>query len=323
MLNLLVGAWRKGKRAVHDLRRFSLGRPLGVGANGDDLVYEINLVYLEVGQGGVSPIRGWGAIAFLGMGILGGLLLSSLPFFVESWRDGTIGMVEMSVSLLLGSVVGIALLLLALFQLFASFFNVTDPIVRLDARRQKVWMWTGKGPIEMDWARLTPQVESSIATAYATVKVYRGQYAELGPDGKPRVTGGIPHVFQCGMPASSEEAVLLSMEYLRRYMEIGPNSVPRPAKLLSHRPKWYVMVNFFFGLADDWVAWSENKGKPGAPGMPVWQTFFAVLLFPILFPLQITNWLALSVAPKPKWPKELRAMHEAELMASRSALPMR
>lgn len=261
-------------------------------------------------------MRGWGAIIYAALAWLGVQLLLSSPLFLESWRKDESEIWELLFGLVIVAFIALVGLPMLLYLLVVSFLNVTDPIVRLDARRQKVWMWTGKGAIEIDWSRLTPRIESSIATAYATVKVYRGQYAELGPDGKPRQTHGLPHVFQCGEPAAAEEAVLPSMEYLRSYMENGPQSVHPPAKLLSHRPRWYAMVNFF-GLADSWVDWKAGRGKPDAPGMPMWATFFAVLLFPVLFPLQVTNWLALTVAPRPKWPKALREMHDAELKAWR------
>ena len=193
-----------------------------------------------------------------------------------------------------------------------SFLVVTDPTVRLNAKRQKVWMWTGKGPIEMDWANLVPRVESSVASAYATVKLHRGQYAELGPDGEPKATRGVPHVFQCGQISAAEEGVRPSMEYVRLYMEAGPQAVQQPEKLLSHRPRWYAMVNLF-GVADDWVRWRENRDKPGVAPAPWFRTVVFVLLFPVFFPMQFTNWLALAVAPKPKWPKELEVMHAADL----------
>ena len=40
--------------------------------------------------------------------------------------------------------------------IFNSFFGVTDATIRFDQKRQKVWMWTGKVPIEMEWANLVP-----------------------------------------------------------------------------------------------------------------------------------------------------------------------
>jgi hypothetical protein len=218
--------------------------------------------------------------------------------------------------LLLGTPFSLLLLVLgavlAILMFGSAFFAVTDPTVRFDHKRQKVWMWTGKGPIEMDWARLVPRVESSVATAYATVKTYRGQYAEVGADGNILVTKGIPHLFQVGQISAAEEGVRPGMEYVRLYMDCGPHAVRPPDKFLSHRTPWYAMVNFI-GMANEWVRWRENRDKPGVAPAPWVRTIGFVLLFPLFFPLQFTNWLALVVAPRPKWPKELEAMHAADL----------
>ena len=302
---------------MQDVRRLQPRQQLALSALGDGMVYAVNSAYVEIGRGGVSAMRGWGALAWLALLGLGPMLAAGLWLSTQDWLAGELGL-PMYLAIALFSLFAIAgSAFVSLSFLVPAFFSVTDSLVRLDSRRQKVWMWTRRGPIEMSWARLVPHVSSGAATVYSTVKVYTGQYAELGADGKPLKTHGIEHVFQVGSPAAVDAAVLSSMEYLRRYMEIGPHAVEPPSKLLSHRPKWYVMVNFFFGLADDWVAWHEGRGKPGGRSMPLAQTFFGALLFPILFPLQFTNWLALRVAPIPKWPKELVRMHEQDLVALR------
>ncbi|AMM25725.1 hypothetical protein AX767_16180 [Variovorax sp. PAMC 28711] len=196
--------------------------------------------------------------------------------------------------------------------------------MRFDIKRQKVWMWTGKGPIEMDWSNMVPRIESSVASAYATVKIYRGQFAELGLDGQPLKTRGIPHVIQCGQASAAEEGVKPSMEFVRLYMERGITALPQVEKLLKHRPKWWAMVNLI-GMGDAWVAWKANRDKPGLSPAPITSTVVMIVLFPILFPLQFTNWVALRFAPIPKWPKDVEALHEKELaeLAARAAQPRR
>ena len=54
-------------------RVHAAGRALTAGGRPDDLVYEINPVYLETGQGGALPMRGFGAALFL-LGIYGSCL---------------------------------------------------------------------------------------------------------------------------------------------------------------------------------------------------------------------------------------------------------
>ncbi len=309
--------WERAKAAAYSVRALEPHTPLSTWANGEDMVYASTPVYLEVGQGGNSPMRGWGAIVFAtGLALGLALLFVAIPTSYQSWSSNSVSTAMFAVMVGMGALMA-PLLSIPTAYLVHSFFSVTDATVRLDRKRQKAWLWTGKGPIEIDWSRLTPRVESSVATAYATVKTYRGQYAELGADGEPLRTRGIPHVFQCGQISAAESGVLPSMEYVRRYMEGGPDAVSPPEKLLTHAVRWYAMVNLF-GMADDWVRWRENRDKPGIAPAPWTRTIIFIVLFPVFFPLQFTNWLALAVAPRPKWPRELEALHRADLLAWQS-----
>jgi hypothetical protein len=309
---------QRAKSAAHSVKLLQPHVPLVGWSNGDQMVYAVNPAYLEIGQGGASPMRGWGAIAFVLLAILAlAFLFVAVPDAIQAWRQDQASVWMMAMIVLVG--IFMVPLLGVPFMYFAvNFLAVTDPTIRLDHNRQKVWMWTSKGPIEMAWSKLVPRVESSVATAYATVKLYRGQYAELGPDGQPLKTHGIPHVFQCGQISAAEEGVRPSMEYVRLYMEAGPHAVQPPQKLLSHRVRWYAMVNLA-GMADDWVRWRENRDKPGVAPTPWVRTVAFVLLFPILFPMQFTNWLALALAPRPKWPKEWEALNAADLSQAQEA----
>ncbi len=309
--------WERAKHASHNVRTLPAGSRLSSWANSDQMVYAVNPAYLEIGQGGSSPMRGWGAIIFVGLSVLiCSIIYGVLTLTKDSLHSHDVALFDVvfAIVIVVALTVGLAVPLL---YLWLNFFSVTDPTVRLDHKRKKVWLWTGKGPIEIDWSRLTPRVESSVATAYATVKTYRGQYAELGADGEPLRTHGIPHVFQCGQLSAAESGVLPSMEYVRRYMEGGPDAVSPPEKFLTHAVRWYAMVNLF-GMADDWVRWHENRDKPGIAPAPWTRTIIFIVFFPIFFPLQFTNWLALAVAPRPKWPRELEALHQADLLTWQS-----
>lgn len=305
--------WERAKQHAHKARTLPVRRSLSDWANSDQMVYALNSAYLEIGQGGNSPMRGWGAICFvLWLGLAPSLLYRMTILVIDMVRLNQANIFDVVLAFGVG-VIMLATMCFSLFYVAITFFSVTDATVRLDSKRKKVWLWTSKGPIEIDWHKLTPQVESSVATAYATVKTYRGQYAELGPNGLPLTTHGIPHVFQCGQISTAEEGVLPSMEYVRRYMEMGPHAVEPPTKLLSHKVRWYALVNLF-GMADDWVRWKENRERPGVAPAPWIRTIIFILLFPVFFPMQFTNWLALAIAPKPKWPHALEAMHQADLI---------
>lgn len=52
--------------------------------------------------------------------------------------------------------------------------------------------------------------------------MYRGMFVEYGADNAPLVTDGVPHVLQVWQASGGEPGALLSLEYVRRYMEEGP-----------------------------------------------------------------------------------------------------
>jgi hypothetical protein len=199
------------------------------------------------------------------------------------------------------------------YWLYMTFFAVTDVIVRLDRKRSKVWMWTGGGPIEMRWDDLEPAVVGMAASAQIPGRTYRGIYAEFDESGEFKTTRNIPHVIQVGQVSGAEEGVMPALEYVRLFMEQGPQALPPPNRLLQHRPRWYAMVNFL-GMADEWALIAA--GKPAPLGKPWLRMAVFVLFFPLLFPLQFTNWLALRVAPLPKWPRDLTDMHNADVAAA-------
>lgn len=311
----IFGFARKQYRQLRDwaqsTRVYRAGTPLAAVGNGEYLAYAINDVYLETGQGNASPMRGFGAIVFA-LGVLGssfGLYVASEDFI------GPMAPVHLSAFSVFGDILGVVMLLpvllFALFGALAPFLTATDPLVRYDRKRQKVWIWTTRDVISIDWAKLTPCVYQSVASATSTIHIHSGLFAELGPDGLPVVTAKMPHMVRCGEVSAIAEGVLQSMEFVRSYMATsGPP--PRVERLLQRRPKWWAMVNFF-GLAQAWIDWKANRDRPGLFPPPLWGTLFAIVGFPLMFPLQVTNWLALRVARMPKWPAELVAMHEADL----------
>jgi hypothetical protein len=308
-------AFQQFKDWTQNTRMLTKGRPLSGGADGEGMVYVVNDVYLEIGQGGMSPMRGWGAIIFLAgfigpfYGLGGGLFILYKEFQSNTVSSG----IYFALILALFTIAFTTLLYGS--WLLASFFNVIDPVVRFDHKRGKVWMWTGRGPIEMEWRNLTPMIQATIASAVSTIHIHRGLYVELGSDGLPLLTKGIPHTIRCGQVSSADEGVLPGMEYVRRYMESGMRTIHAPATLLQNRPKWWAMINFF-GLAQTWIDYWPQRGNPGIKA-PWSATIAMTLFFPVAFPMQFTNWVALRFAPIAKWPKEIQEMHEADLRALR------
>jgi hypothetical protein len=71
-----VGLFKRSRKAFESFKRFAQDievlpahQPLSKEADSEGLVYEVNPVYLEAGQGGTSSMRGVGAVVFaVGLG---------------------------------------------------------------------------------------------------------------------------------------------------------------------------------------------------------------------------------------------------------------
>lgn len=311
----MVGLRRRGKRVLedfkafaHNTRRYDRGRPLAAHASAEWLLYAANPVYIETTQGGTSAARGFGALIWLAgtfFCLTAGGSMVYLGFKDIIIHDDVMGlfMAVLGLVLFIGSAIpGL--------MVYLSFFAPTDSVVRFDRKRQVVYIRIGKGVVEIPWSSLTPVVQGMAASPMLPGRMYRGLFVEYGVGDEPRTTDGVPHVLQVGQASGGKEGALFFLEHVRRYMEEGPQSVPRPkeGQWLRHRPTWRAMFNFVH-LVDGW-ALEQHERSEAAPWA---QTVMFALMFPLMFPLQFTHWLALRVAPLPKWPKELEAQHAADL----------
>lgn len=260
--------WKRFKQGVDSYRYLTPGQPTG-GADGENLVYEVNQVYMDIGQGGTSPIRGFGAAPILLLTIVGGFwVLSILPDFYTYYKNGTIGVLEYLFSLTLFLSLGLLSLLIGYVYFGATFLAPTDALVRLDRKRQKVWLWNGRNnAVEVDWNRMVPRIHTHVANQFGST-VSHAQYVELDERGEEVKTGKRAHLFQCGHTSLDTVHGFPNMEFVRRYMAAPVASSPPYVKqLLKHRPKWWAMINIF-NWAEDWALWYRDRDKPGLSPMP-------------------------------------------------------
>ncbi|MEZ5627795.1 MAG: DUF6708 domain-containing protein [Rhodocyclaceae bacterium] len=308
-----MSLWNRFKRGVEHYRYLTPGQPVGV-ADGENLVYEVNHIYMDIGQGGTSSIRGFGAIPVL----IFMLWFLWVIFYIASmfWDDfllDRIASIEFFSWMALFLMGGGLCALIALAYFGITFLAPTDALVRLDRKRQKVWLWDGRyGAVEVDWRRMVPRVYTHVANQFGST-VSHAQYVELDADGNVVKTGKRQHLFQCGNLTDDTIHGFSNMEFVRRFMAAPVETSPPYVKqLLRHRPKWWVMFDII-GWAEDWANWYRDRDKPGLSPMPWVSSIIWVLTFPLWFPMQFSSWLALRVAPVPKWPKELEVMHAADL----------
>lgn len=313
--------WKRFKQGVDSYRYLTPSQPTGV-ADGENLVYEVNQVYMDIGQGGTSPIRGFGALPILVFcGWFSVAILGTIPDTIDSARRWDAGALDMAFDVGLSAFGAVFVLLVGVFYFWVTFLAPTDALVRLDRKRQKVWLWNGRNnAVEVDWNRMVPRIHTHVANQFGS-SVSHAQYVELDENGGEVKTGKRAHLFQCGHTTLDTVHGFPNMEFVRRYMAAPVDSSPPYVKqFLKHRPKWWAMINIF-NWAEDWSLWYRDRDKPGLSPMPWFSTIIHLLWFPLWFPLQFSNWLALRLAPIPKWPKELEAMHAADLaeLANQSA----
>lgn len=311
-----MAAWKnKSRKALEQFKAFAdstrrydkVGR-LADHAAAENLLYAANPIYIETTQGGTSPIRGFGAVIWLGA-MLACWYGSYAGFRILSSNSSSGGLDILSALLFFLSALILFGSVLPGFLLFFSFFTPTDAVVRFDRKRQVAYKWSDQGLIEIPWAKLTPVVQGMMTSPMQASRTYRAMLVEYAPNGEPRSTNGVPHLMQLGWPSGDEQGALLALEYVRRYMDEGWQAVPRPQQWLRHRPRWRAMFNFV-GIVDDWA---REEREPSELGKPWGLALFFGSAGLAMIPMQITNWLALQVAPKPRWPRTLKVQHARDL----------
>lgn len=127
--------------------------------------------------------------------------------------------------------------------------------------------------------------------------------------GKPEVAGigtqllvawtqdmtGLPHshLMFVGKTADGTSDLVNLWEFIRRYMEEGPDAVPRPRKLLTKVP-WP-----WLSLAAPW-SFLKPLWRAGQRRLVV---LLSVLLSPVLLIHATGHWLSLLLGWEPRWPK--------------------
>lgn len=109
---------------------------------------------------------------------------------------------------------------------------------------------------------------------------------------------GLPHnhLMFVGKTADGTSDLVNLWEFIRRYMEEGPNAVPRPRKLLTKVP--WPWLSFA-------APWSFLK--------PLWRAdqrrlvvLLSVLLSPVILIHATGHWLSLLLGWEPRWPRIIR-----------------
>jgi len=104
---------------------------------------------------------------------------------------------------------------------------------------------------------------------------------------------GYDETLMLGRPMSGNAELVGFWEYIRRFMEDGPDSVPRPKRLLKLHPfTWEPLRAAMRFMSLTW-----------RPGGRLGTIIAATLLSPLILLLALCHWISLFLCHQPRWPK--------------------
>ena len=286
-----------------------VNRYSGESARGDDLVFGMNGTTLEIGQG-LSGFRGYlwpalfpGSLAML----LGYPVFLAYRLFFEAG-------IQLDWLILLADflilVVGMPMCVLTLAMGFNDLFGYADSPVRFDRARRKVYVWASRkaGPLELDWDRLQPLTQSATALPVQVNPMKSVLLVERDAQGNVLFDGDYPRIAQVGHAGLTREASVAAYEFVRVFMEQGPQALPPVKTYLVWRPRGVRPFVDIFGLMGtlmrSYPSLPKHQRKPG------WLVFgvLGIGLFSVaLLPLQLAQGIAQRWGNRiPKWGQPYR-----------------
>jgi hypothetical protein len=291
-----------------------VSRSCGESARGEELVYRINETTLEVGQG-ASSFRGYVGVAALPMSVCA---TSALIFLVwATWQYGierAFAEIDWPIALLVAVLVGGVFVLPVIafgFVLWINdYFGYVDAPVRFDRTRGKVYIWTSRkaGPLELDWDSIKPVAQSASAPPYQFNSFQSVLLVDEDANGDVRFEGRLPRIAQVGGAVLDKAHTLAAYEFVRVFMERGPQALPPVKEHLAwrHGVRSFVdIMGLIKGMIRDWPT------KPKADrsiGMLVFGVTAMTFAAPMFWPLQLSQGIALRTTRIPHWPEKYERM---------------
>ncbi|MBN3825566.1 hypothetical protein G3O00_18335 [Burkholderia sp. Ac-20384] len=269
----------------------------------DGSIYAFNDTYIELYAGALQDKRGGLTVLTLMMGsiiwILGKLTieLGTVWFTgVHYWMERPAVAMNYitSVSLVL-YVIGIFGVVYKLLWRFIRLENFVQRrlLIRFNRVTRQVYLhrpgYAG-GLATLAWDQVSPEPAVGLPE-------WRGTGTQLMLAWTNDMTG-LPyfHIMFVGKVANGTSDIVNLWEFIRRYMEEGPQSVPRPKKLLGKVPWPWLSLQ---------APWSFFK--------PFWRggltrrvLLWTVLLSPVMLLHATLHWISLLLGWEPRWPRIIR-----------------
>lgn len=186
-----------------------------------------------------------------------------------------------------------------------ELFTARRLIVRFNRITRKVYLLRPKhlgGIVALDWDAAEVCIDPNMSELEGT-----GGFVMLGWDKETRsvrdADGNLKDDFEVtlvGRPTRNASELLAFWEYIRRYMEEGPEAAPKPAKLIGKCPwPWRSFM----------AVWRLDSRFIKTPALWVFVIVYSLLL-PLIVVHACGHWVSLLLCYEPKFP---RAIEEAGL----------
>jgi hypothetical protein len=283
---------------------------------GDDLVFAMSDTTLEIGQG-ISNVRGY--VWVVGMFFMTGCVLAfgfGWYLLYDSVFGSPVGMEGFGIGgqliLFIATLLMFPLGLFTAAIFFTDLFGYVDIPLRFDRVNRKVYIWSPRkeGPLVLDWDRLKVVAQSVGAPPYQVNQFRSVLLVDEDADGEVQFEGKQPRIAQIGAALLNREATLGAYEYVRLFMERGPQALPRVNRHLTWRPKGIREFVDVFGLCGSMMRdFLQKPAHQRSWGWLIFGVLFIAVFSPILVLLQCCRGIALKFTTRiPVWPQEYQAL---------------
>lgn len=269
----------------------------------DGSIYAFNDTYIEIYAGALQERRGVLTVFTLLVGFviwtLGSLSFEMGSVWVTNKHFGTLREAK-TIDYIDPVIIGLIALgvCFAVYKFLWRFIRLENFVqrrllIRFNRVTRQVYLhrpgYAG-GLATLAWEQVSPE-------AAVGLPEWRGTGTQLMLAWTNDMTG-LPyfHIMLVGKVANGTSDIVNLWEFIRRYMEEGPQSVPRPKKLLGKVP-WP-----WFSLQAPWTFFKPLWRGGLKRGVLLW----TVLLSPVILLHATLHWISLLLGWEPRWPRIIR-----------------
>lgn len=270
-----------------------------------DAFYEINDIFIEARAAWQEEKRGFITFLTLGFGYGIGVLffgwvywqLLRLTLYGETTGGRTADDVGAWLLLSFFGLVGIGVGYLVWKYAFkfirTELFTQRHLLIRFNRETRQVYLHRPKyagGIVVLPWEATVAAINPDLPDSQGM-----GDSLALGWPTE-RTDAGYDEMAFVGPPLDGNREMEGLWEYIRRYMEEGPQSVPKPKSLRARIPwPWDSLKASLHFMRPMWRR-----------GGGVWVVLMLVLLSPLILLHSASHWVSMLLCWRPRWPREIR-----------------